>query len=72
MTMLYHTPVRKQILHRQVHSSMRCVKYLILRLNWQFKYKIGCNWNINGHQNMTHKNNFLCTSLAAKVAKPIV
>ena len=31
---------------------------LILGLNWQFNYKIGCIWNINEHQGMTHNNNY--------------
>ena len=44
---------------------------LILGLNWQFNYKIGCNWNINKHQYMTHNNCHLCTSIPSKVTKPI-
>ena len=47
-------------------------KDLVLRLNWQFNYKIGCNWNINGHQYMVHNINYLYTSIALKVTKPII
>ena len=35
---------------------------LILGLNWKFNYKIGCIWNIKGHQYMIHK-----TSIHSKV-----
>ena len=45
---------------------------LILGLNWHFNYKIGCNWNINGHQYMAHNSNYFCTSIPLKVTKPIV
>ena len=46
---------------------------LILGLNWQFNYKISCISNINGHQYMTHNNNYLCTSKSStKATKPLV
>ena len=40
---------------------------LKLRLNWQFNYKMCCNWNINGHQYMMHNTTYLCTSIPLKV-----
>ena len=45
---------------------------LILGLNWQFSYKIGCNWNMNWHQYMTNNSNYLCTSILSKVTKHII
>ena len=44
----------------------------MLQINCQFNYKIGCNWNINGHQYMTHNNNYLCISIPSKVKKSLV
>ena len=32
---------------------------LVLGLNWQSNYKIGCNWNINRHQYITYNNKYL-------------
>ena len=34
-------------------------RYLILGLNWQANYKIGYNWNVNGHQYIIHNNKYL-------------
>ena len=36
---------------------------LILELNCQSSYKIGCNWNIYEHQHITYNNKCLCTSM---------
>ena len=44
---------------------------IILGWNWQLNYKMGCNFNINRHQYMTHNNNYLFTSIPSKVSKPI-
>ena len=46
-------------------------RYFILGLNWLFNYKIGCNWNINGHQYITHNNTYLCTNIALTITKPM-
>ena len=35
---------------------------LILGLNWQCNYRIGCNWNANGQHYITHNNKCLSTS----------
>ena len=69
--MFPHLPVRKEALHRQVHSFTRFSKRFILGLNWQSNYKIGCNWNINGHHYITH-NTYLCSSIPLTITKPIV
>ena len=43
----------------------------IVVLNWQSNDKNGCNWNINGHQYVTH-NKYLCTSPSSVELKPII
>ena len=43
---------------------------LVLGLHWKLNYIIGFNWNTNGHQPMTHNNNYLCTSILLEVTKP--
>ena len=43
-----------------------------LGLNWQFNYNISCNWNVNGHQYMTHNSNYLCTNIPSKVTHPMI
>ena len=45
---------------------------LILELNWQFNYKIDCNWNINSLQDITHNKTYLCISLPSTITKPIL
>ena len=45
---------------------------VILGLNWQFNYKIGSNFKINGHHYMTHNSNYLCTSIPLEVTKHII
>ena len=45
---------------------------LILRCKWQANYKIGCNWNVNGHQYITHNNKYLHTSTSSAESKPII
>ena len=45
---------------------------LILGLNWQFNYKAGCNWNVNGHQYITYNNKYLCTSTPLIDTKPVI
>ena len=35
---------------------------VILGINFQCNYRIGCNRNVNGQQYITHNNRFLCTS----------
>ena len=45
---------------------------LILGLNWQYNYRIVCNWNVSGQQYMTHNNKFLCTSAALSNMEPLV
>ena len=47
-------------------------RVLILGLNRQFKYKIGCNWSSNGQHYMTHNNDYLCTSIPVDITKPII
>ena len=44
---------------------------LILGFNWQCNYRIGCNWNANGQQYITH-NNFLCTNTASSKTESII
>ena len=46
--------------------------YLILGLNWQANCKIVCNWNVNGHQYITHSNKYLCTSISSTESNPII
>ena len=43
---------------------------IILGLNWHYPYRIGCNWNVNGQQYITHNNKFACTSTASSNANP--
>ena len=38
---------------------------LILGLNWQHNYRIGCHWKVNGQQYIRHKIKFLCTSTSS-------
>ena len=45
---------------------------IIVGLNWQCSVRIGCNWNVNGQQYITHNNKFLCTSTASSNMEPIV
>ena len=45
---------------------------IILGLNWQCNYRIGCNLNVNGQQYITHNNNFLCTSTPSSNTEPII
>ena len=45
---------------------------IILGLNWQCNYRIGCNWNIKGQQYITHNNKFLCTSIPSSNTKVII
>ena len=45
---------------------------IILGLNWQCNYRIGCNWNVNGQQYITHNNDILCTSTTSSNMVPIV
>ena len=45
---------------------------LILGLNWQSNYKIGCNWNVTGQQHITYKSEYLCVSILLTDAKPII
>ena len=42
-----------------------------LGFNWQTNYKIGHNWNVNGHQYITY-NKYLCTGTFATDSKPII
>ena len=44
----------------------------VIGLNWQCNYKIGCNWNVNGQQYITHNNKYLYTSTASSDTKPII
>ena len=45
---------------------------IIVGLNWQCNYRIGCNWNVNGRQHITHDDKFLCTSTASSNKAPKV
>ena len=45
---------------------------LISGLNLEFNYKIGYNWEINGHQYIPCKNTYLCTSILLTITKPMV
>ena len=44
---------------------------ILLGLNWQCNYRIGCRWNVNGYQYITHNNNFLCTNISSSNTEPI-
>ena len=45
---------------------------LILWPNWQYNYRIDCNWNVNGLQYITHNNKFLSTYTASSNMEPII
>ena len=45
---------------------------IILGLNWQCKYRIGCNCNINGQQYIAHNNKFLCMSIPSSNTEPVI
>ena len=45
---------------------------IIVGINWQCDYRIGCNWNINGQQDITHNNKFLWTNIPSSHTEPIV
>ena len=54
--MLTHLPVRKEVLHRQVHSPMRFVKRFNIRSRFAILLQIDCTWNINRHQYITQQH----------------
>ena len=44
---------------------------IILEFNWQCNYRIGCNWNVNGHLYITHNKKIVYTSTASSNKEPI-
>ena len=70
--MLHHLPIRKEVFTDKFIVLWDLWRDLILGLNLQFKYKIGCNWNVNGHQYKVQNNTFTCTIVPLTVTKPIV
>ena len=61
----------KQFTERFIILQDLC-RNIILRLNWQCNYRIGCNWNVNEQEYITHNSKFLCTSTASSNTEPIV
>ena len=61
---------KKQCIGRFMILQELC-RNIILGLNWQCNYRIGCNWNINGQQYITHNTKFLYTSIPSSYTKPI-
>ena len=44
---------------------------VILRLPWQYNYKIGCSWSREGKHFLTIKNKFLALSIGSQVQKQV-
>ena len=44
---------------------------IILGLNWQCKYRIGCDWNIKEQNYIIYNNIILSTSTASTNTEPI-
>ena len=53
-------------------SLWNLCRNIIFGLNWQCNYKIGCNWNSNCQQYITHNKKFLCTSIPSSSIKQII